>query len=65
MWKLKRLSSLVILVGLTLLSLNCASKQIVLYPIRGSDFYKNDKGDNCMTDFYLNEILQVKIDNQR
>ena len=65
MLKLKSHLSLVMLAVLTLLLLSCASNQIILYPIRDTDFYKNDKGDYCMTEFYLNEVLQVKIENKR
>ncbi len=52
-----------LLVALTLLLVSCAAKNsIVLYPITGEDFYRNDKGDYCMTEFYLNEVLDAKIE---
>lgn len=66
MRKPRHLLSLAMLVGLTALSLNCAAnKPIVFYPIQDTDFYRNDKGDYCMTEFYLNEVLEAKIGRLR
>ena len=47
------------LVASTLLLMSCASVQI--RPIEGTDFYLNDKGDYCMSAYYLNNILKAKV----
>jgi hypothetical protein len=52
------------LLGLMLLCItltSCASKPITLYPIQPTDFYIQDNGDVCMSEFYFNEVLQAKI----
>lgn len=56
--KLIKLAALVILM-LPLVS--CASKGLTLHPIQPTDFYIQDNGDICMSEFYFNEVLQVKL----
>lgn len=70
--KPKSLSNQWMLIGLTTLSLTlgvsgCASpKTIYLHaiknPVIGKDLYVLPNGDTCMSPWYLEKILQVKIE---
>jgi len=63
--RLKKLIRLGALATCLLLLSSCASRQIVLYPIQQTDFYVQENGDICMTEFYFNEVLQVKIKEKK
>ena len=67
--KLIRKSVLLILIALLAAS-GCASKQLVIYPIKGTDFcVKGDpecdmnKMDVGMSNAYFSTVLKAKIDN--
>ena len=60
--KLNQRLPLVVLAISILFLASCANNRIVFYPITNQDFYQNDRGDYCMTEFYLNEVMQVKIE---
>ena len=69
MSKLKMLLSLGILAGLLVLQTGCASHKTVLHPITGKDFCAKDditcdisKMDFGMSEYFLEEVLKVKID---
>jgi len=59
------LASMLLLVGLT----GCA-KRVVLYPITNKDFARIKQGEPSpidgyvMSEFYLNEVLQAKIESK-
>lgn len=59
------LKSVSLLLMLLLLSVNGCAKnsKTELNPINPNDIYQNDKGDWCMTEEYLRDVLQVKIGN--
>jgi len=38
---------------------------VVLYPIQQTDFYVLENDDICMTPFYFNEVLQVKLKEKK
>jgi len=59
--RLQKLINLGVLLISALLLTSCASKQVMLYPIQQTDFYVKDNGDICMSEFYFNEVLQVKL----
>ena len=61
----KRLIKLGVLLISALLLTSCASRQVVLYPIQPTDFYVQENGDICMTEFYFNEVLQVKLKEKK
>lgn len=46
----------------------CAPKTMLLHavknPVVGKDLYVLPNGDTCMSPWYLEKILQVKIDNK-
>jgi len=45
-----------------------ATKQVVLYPIRGTDFYVTDAGDTgevVMSKWYFQNVLKIELDNTR
>lgn len=56
--KIKR-SVLVSLIFLS--SVLLAGCKTTIYAIDGSDIYHNDKGDVCMSEFYLDNVLKAKI----
>ena len=33
-----------------------------MYPIRDTDFWETEKGDFCMSEFYLQEVLKLKLE---
>jgi len=44
------------------------SKRVVLYPIRGTDFYVTDAGDTgevVMSKWYFQNVLKVELDESR
>lgn len=54
---------LVILVGLTLLLSSCASNKTVIRPITDKDIYHGkNPGDVCFSAYYIEQVLQVKIE---
>jgi hypothetical protein len=59
--RLQKLTKLAVLLISVLLLSSCASKGLTLYPIQPTDFYVQDNGDICMTEFYFNEVLQLKL----
>ena len=66
MKKLKLLLPLAILVLLILCLQSCVSRQIKLYPLTDKDIYNGkNQGDVCFSQYYLNEVMQVKIENHR
>lgn len=57
------------LVGLSVLLIGCASNKIILHPITDKDFCIKgqancdmSKMDYGMSEYFLNEVLQTKID---
>lgn len=48
---------------LLLISIGCA-RTVTLYPIQQTDFYVKDNGDVCMSEFYFNEVLKVKLEEK-
>jgi hypothetical protein len=68
MLKFVRLFLLGMLVLSTPLLSSCGHKTLVLHsirnPVEGKDYYIIQNGDFCMTPWYLEKILQVKIDNK-
>lgn len=66
--KLKKPLNLWILIGLMILFYGCAPKTMLLHavknPVVGKDLYVLPNGDTCMSPWYLEKILQVKIDNK-
>lgn len=47
-----------------LLFLTSCARNIILHPLTGSDIYDGkNKGDVCFSQYYLNQVMQVKIDN--
>ena len=61
--KLKELLFLGILAALTMSLLSCGSKKFILHPITDRDIYYKDNGDICFSEYYFNEILKFKIEN--
>jgi hypothetical protein len=57
----QKLINIGVLLILTMSLSSCASKGITLYPIQTTDFYVQDNGDVCMSEFYFTEVLQAKI----
>lgn len=47
------------LIGLT----GCTNKTVI-YPILDTDVYLNEKGDTCMSEFYVEEVLKAKINRK-
>lgn len=68
MQRLKVLFNLVMLAGLTMLFSSCGSKTLILHaiknPVMGKDIYVIPNGDTCMSPWYLENILGVKIENK-
>ncbi len=53
------------LAALIVLSTGCASK-IVLHPLTDKDIYTGkNAGDVCFSQYYLNEVMKVKIENSK
>lgn len=51
--------------GLMLSLLGCSNK-VMLYPLKDTDIYDGNKaGDLCFSEFYLNEVMQIKIDKSK
>ena len=40
----------------------CSRRAVVLHPLQPTDFYVTEKGDICMSEYYFNEVLKVKMD---
>jgi len=59
----KQIKTLVylVLMLLSVTSIGC-SRRVVLHPIKQTDIYILDNGDIAMTEFYLNEVLKVKLE---
>ncbi len=53
---------MLLLVGLT--GCSVLKKKVTLYPIQETDFYVQENGDICMSEFYFNEVLQVELENR-
>lgn len=46
-------------------SINCAPK-VILHPITGKDIYDGkDKGDICFSAYYLDQVMQTKIEKPK
>jgi len=45
----------------TLLLVSCASKGITVYPISQTDIEIKEDGTVCMSEFYFNEVMQLKL----
>ena len=57
--------SLAISLGFILLLSGCASK-LILHPLQDADIYDGkNKGDICFSEFYLNNVMQIKIDRSK
>lgn len=48
---------------LLLVTSTSCSRRTVLYPIKDTDIYVLENGDIAMTEFYLNEVLKVKLED--
>jgi hypothetical protein len=44
-----------------LLLSSCASKGITVYPIKTTDIVIGEDGSVCMSEFYFNEVMQLKL----
>lgn len=54
--------SLVLPLGL----IGCAPSKIILHPLTGADIYDGTKkGDICFSEYYLNNVMKVKIENSK
>jgi len=45
----------------TLLLASCASKKMIVYPILNTDIEIKEDGTVCMSEFYFNEVMQLKL----
>lgn len=51
------------LAGLIVSSMGCANK-LILHPLSGEDIYSGkNQGDFCFSKRYLDDVMQVKIEN--
>lgn len=58
--KIKELLGLMLL----LVTLTGCARTVTLYPIQPTDFYVQENGDICMSEFYFNEVLKVKLEEK-
>ena len=62
MQKLIKRLSLAIYLGSMLFLIGCAPAKIILFPLKDKDIYDGkNEGDVCFSQFYLNEVMNVKI----
>jgi uncharacterized protein YceK len=57
--KTRRLVLLVLI--LLSVSLSGCSTAVKLYPITDTDIYVKENGDVCMSEYYMKEVLDAKI----
>ena len=68
MLKQKKQLNHVMLLVLLLFLIGCGIRQIVLHPITDKDFWiTTQDGDSTyhMSEYYFNQVLNIKIDNKR
>lgn len=57
---------LVISLGLPLVLIGCATSKIVLHPLSEADIYDGkNKGDICFSEYYLDKVLEAKLDRSK
>lgn len=45
-------------------ALTGCARTVILYPIEQTDIYEAENGDICMSEFYLNDVLKVKLEEK-